>query len=240
MVGPATQEMEVVAMEALLESGKVFDLNDRANLKAAIENRKAVLLCGLRHPTAVEWTKRLQAEVEPLLRMRLCPIQGFVIDRWVAEYGCWHQVPGTCGFDAPRPGLCERMRTQYDMWKRATPKENEDAVAGRAQHPIYREHDAASQKVRDENERKASDAVLGAVDKLSDKRIKEFIAVERAVQTGETITAHGETERSLDRMRQASFRAEQESDLHDESQAMNPQDHPLRQTRATGGKHVRE
>ena len=238
MVGQPLQELEVVNMQALLE--RTYDLADRLALKKAIENRKFELTAGLAHPVAVEWTERLQREVEPLLRMRFCPRLGFVIDRWVAEFGCWHQIPGTCGFQAPRPGLCERMNTQYDMWKRATPKQNEDALAGKAKHPIYEERDKVSQEIRDANEKRSTDAVLAAVDSLSDKRIKEFVAVERAVQTGETIVAHGQTERSLDRMRQASFRAEQQSDLHDESQAVNPSEHPLMQERATGGKHVRK
>ena len=50
---------------------------------------------------------------------------------------------------------------------------------------------------------------MAAVDSLTEKRIKEFIEVERAIHTGETIVPHGATEKMLAHMRQASYAAEQ-------------------------------
>lgn len=226
-------------MQDFLTRGHVYDLNDRAQLEAAIEIRKAEIVAGLADPVALRWTAKLKNEVEPLLRMRFSPRFGYVIDRWVKEENCWHQIPGTLGFEGPKPGLCERMRTQYDMWKKASPKENEDAVAGRARHPILKEKDEQSSKVIAENERKSTEKVLTAVDSLSSQQISNFVAVERARHTGEKIIHHGADLKFMERV------AEQQKTSPAPPDDMgkycgNPGMHPKVYKRKSGGKHIRE
>lgn len=241
MTGPATDDVEVVWMRRYLDSGQLLDLGDRAQIQAAIEVRKAVILSGLAHPVAQKWTRKLQAEVEPLLRMRFDPRLGFVIDRWVELEGYWHKIPGAIGFEEPRPGLCQRMRTQYDMWKKASPKDNEDAIAGRARHPILKEKDAESAKVIKANEEKATDKVLAAVDSLSSKQIENFVAVERARHTGETIIHHGSDLKFMEHLEAQEKQgqaAEVSADLGND--CANPGMHPKLYKRASGGKHIRE
>ena len=217
-------DLESKTLADMLALGKWLT-HEVAAIERQIRDRREQVEAGLSLPTALHWTARLQA-LDAKLRLRWDFKQGWVIERAVEEWGCW-AICGVLGhryiplnlIDIMRAG--DMQRVGADKW-------------------LQQKRDAA-QKVRNTNEKHATDTVLGAVDKLSDKRIKEFIEVERAVQTGETIVAHGATERSLDRMRQASFRAQQSgaSDLHDESQSMNVSDHPLRQTRATGGRHIR-
>ena len=218
-----------------------MDLSDRAQLQAAIEVRKAVIVSGLAHPVAERWTKKLQKEVEPLLRMRFDPNLGFVIDRWVDSEGWWQKIPGVIGFQEPRPGLCERMRNQYDMWKKASPEDNEKAIRNEARHPILREKDEASEKIIKANDDKATDNVLAAVDSLSAKQRTEFIAVERARHTGEKIVHHGPDLKFMERLEEKEKSGTAEPVSPDMGpDCGNPGMNPKFLKRKTGGKHIRE
>lgn len=240
-VGPATADVEVITMQRFLDSGLCLDLNDRAQVEAAIELRKAELVSGLAHPTAQRWTKKLQQEVEPLLRMRLDPRVGFVIDRWVEGDGWWHKIPGAIGFQEPRPGLCERMRDQYDMWKKATPKENEDAMGNRARHPILQEKDKQSQKVIRANEQASTEKVMAAVDSLSTKQVENFLAVERARHTGEKLIHHGPDLRFMEHLEEKEKTGQAAAVSPDQGEdCANPGVHPKVYKRKSGGRHIRE
>jgi hypothetical protein len=223
MMPPHQTDLEAKTLADMLALGK-WDSHEVAHIERQLRDRQAQIEAGLTSGTSLHWTAQLQT-LDPRLRLRWDLKQGWVIDRAVPEWGCW-AICGVLGHRHVPLNLLDIMRAG-DMQRVGADKWLEQK----------RE---AAKRVRDANEKRSTDAVLGAVDRLTDKRIKEFIAVERAVQTGETIVAHGATERSLDRMRQASFRAEQQSDLHDTSQALNPADHPLLQKRETGGPHVRE
>jgi len=227
-------------MQRFLDSGLCLDLNDRRQVTLAIELRKAELIAGLSHPIARKWTKKLQKEVEPLLRMRLDPKLGFVIDRWVELDEWWHKVPGAIGFQEPRPGLCERMRGEYDMWKKATPKENEDAIAGRARHPIMQEKDAQSAKVIAANEAASNEKVLAAVDSLSEKRMKNFLDVERARHTGEKLIHHGPDLKFVEHVEQLEKSGKVQVSPDQGKDCANPGLAPKVHKRKSGGKHIRE
>jgi len=238
-LGQPTQDVEVVTLSRFLEQGRIYDLNERQQITAAIDRRKAEVTMGLADPVARSWTKKLQAEVEPLLRMRFCPRSGYVIDRWIAAEGYWHQIPGVIGFQPPREGLCQRMRTQYDMWRRSSPKEDEDAIAGRARHPILKEKDKESGRILAENERKSTDKVLAAVDSLSEKRMSNFLAVERARHTGEKLIHHGADLKFVEHVAEA----QKTTPAIPEDMGQycgNPGMNPKVLKRATGGKHIRE
>lgn len=53
------------------------------------------------------------------------------------------------------------------------------------------------------NERAGDDKVLEKVDELSDKQVKEFIDVTRALYTGETLVAHGEAAKVMEDIAEA-------------------------------------
>ena len=236
-LGPATQDVEIVTTQRTLDNERILDLADRANLQEAIEFRKSAIMVGLSDPVARTWTKKLQKEVEPLLRMRLDPVFGYVIDRWVEAEGYWHKIPGAIGFQPPKPGLCERMKTQYDMWKRSSPKEDEAAIQGKARHPIMQEKDAQSDKIKAENERKSTDKVLAAVDSLSEKQMKNFIEVERARHTGEKLIHHGPDLKfveHVDEVQKTTPAIPEDMGKYCANPGMNPKV----LTRKTGGKHI--
>lgn len=238
-VGLPTEDVEVVTAQRLLDSGQVMDLNDRAAFQAMIESRKSEILAGLADSVARYWTRKLQKEVEPLLRMRFSPRFGYVIDRWIAEQGFWHQVPGAIGFQPPKPGLCHRMKNQYDMWKQSSPKEDQDAIANRARHPILQKKDEASQKILAANEKASTDRVLAAVDSLSSKQIENFVAVERARHTGEKLIHHGADLKFVEHVEEV----QKTTPAIPEDQGKycgNPGMHPKVLKRKTGGKHIHE
>lgn len=238
-LGPPTQDVEIVTAQCALDSGRILDLADRAALQEAIEFRKSAIVVGLSDPVAKTWTKKLQKEVEPLLRMRLDPVFGYVIDRWVEAEGYWHKIPGAIGFQPPRPGLCERMKSQYDMWKKSSPKEDEAARLNQARHPILKEKDIESDKVKADNERKSTDKVLAAVDSLSEKSMKNFLDVERARHTGEKIIHHGADLRFVEHVAEAQKTTPaipEDMGEYCGNPGMNP--HVLK--RKTGGKHINE
>ncbi len=56
----------------------------------------------------------------------------------------------------------------------------------------------AAENQQQQNEAAATEKVLEAVDNMSSKQIKEFIAVEEAIASGDTITAHGDSLRFLE------------------------------------------
>ena len=95
---------------------------------------------------------------------------GWVVDRWIEEWQCWAPVavlgPGI------RQDLIEYLKAN-DL-QRIGPEKR------------LQEKRHAAGKVRAENERLANERVLEAIDGLSARQIKEFIQVEKAVQTGET------------------------------------------------------
>lgn len=93
------------------------------------------------------------------------------------------------------------------------------------------EKDKAAELRQKANEQANNNAVLARIDKMSSKQIKEFIAVEEAIQSGDKIIAHGESEKILERakaeyLRQAKIaeeRGEQVPTFHDDTRhAINP------------------
>jgi len=226
MVGPATQEFEIQAMLDFLDHGGVMNLDDRAHVNQMIEIRKAQIVAGLANPVAQRWTKKLQEEVEPLLRMRFCPVYGYVIDRWVAEGPYWRQIPGTIGFQEPRPGLCDRMKTKYDMWKKSTPKDDEAALRNEARHPILAEADVRSAAIRQENEKKGEEIVLNAIESLSSKSIQQFLDVERARHTGEKVVHHGSDLTFVERVDEAAKKNMAMGKRPAQQKSMNPGHRP--------------
>lgn len=150
-------------------------------IERKVRNRRAEVEAGLSPSTASHWTARLRL-LDPQLRLRWDFSQGWVIERAVPEWGCW-AVCGVIGHRCVPLNLIEILR-RGDM-QRYSPSE----------YLAMKRESAA--KVRESNEKRSNDAVLGAVDKLTDKRCKEFLEVEQAVRSGETIVAHGATEKSL-------------------------------------------
>jgi hypothetical protein len=96
----------------------------------------------------------------------------------------------------------------------------------------------AAEKVEAQNERASMDKVMAAVDQLSTKQLENFIAVEEARASGETITARGEDAKFLERAAEDRRKALAEAEARGETlaldigdRAMNPGMHPKRYKR---------
>jgi hypothetical protein len=191
------------------------------DIERKVYDRRAWIEAGLSSPTAAHWTAKLQT-LDPQLRLRWDFKDGWVVERNVESWGCW-AVCGVLGMRCVPLNLLDILRAG-DM-QRYAPGEY-----------LRLKREAAAAKV-DANDRAGTALVAAAVDKLTDKRIKEFVSVERAIQTGEPIVARGETERMLSHMHQASYAAEQTAER---TVGENPHMHPLKLKRKTGGAHVRQ
>lgn len=220
-------DVEVSTLTDMLFLGK-WQAHEVATIQRQLEDRKAQIMGGLGSATQRHWTEKVQREVDDCCRVRRDPIFGWFLDRWVEDLMCWHPVGyiGTGGRaevqhvgahgapilvtvdDKVRPDLVYYLKS-HDM-----------------QRPGYLEEKrAASKAVRDANEKAGTEKVLAAVDSLSSKRLKEFIAVERAIQTGETVTMHGPCMTMFDRLTDAGKKAPPGP------QSLNPGQHPLRAKR---------
>jgi hypothetical protein len=164
------------------------------------------------------WTLEVQRRVDTNCRVRRDPVHGWMLDRWIDDLDCWHPVgyigaggrleDGNVVEDKVRSDLISFLR-EHDM-----------------QRPGYLEEKAAkAEAIRLENERKATEKVLLAVDSLSDKRLREFVEVEKAIQTGDTVTMHGETFRQFEAMTEAGKKAPPGPE------SINPGLHPLKHKR---------
>jgi hypothetical protein len=205
-------DIEVSTLAFMLEHGQ-WAPSEVAHIERQLEDRKAQLLGGLGSATQLHWTLKVQAEVDDCCRVRHDPTHGWMLDRWIEDLGCWHAVGyiGTGGRledgnvvdDKVRPDLVTFLKA-HDM-----------------QRPNYFiEKAAKANAIRLANEAAATNKVLMAVDSLSEKRLKEFLAVEKAIQTGETVTMHGETFRQFEAMTEAGKKA------HPEPDGVNPGLHP--------------
>lgn len=200
----AELDIEVLTLGQMLEQGK-WTPTEVATIQRQLNDRKAQITSGLGSPTQLYWTMKVQREVDKDCRVRHDPTHGWMLDRWVAEVGCWHPV-GYIGFggkleegsrekvieDVIRPDLIPFLKSR-DM-----------------QRPGYlAEKEAASQAIRDANDKAGTDKVLAAVDRMPEKNVREFMEVEKAIHTGEKIVAHGATAAMLDKMHRASVQAGQ-------------------------------
>lgn len=75
----------------------------------------------------------------------------------------------------------------------------------------------AAEKQQKENDRVATEKVLGVVDQMGAKQMEQFIAVEEAIQNGETITAHGSDLAFLERANADKQRALKEAEERGET-----------------------
>lgn len=215
-------DIEVSTLSFMLANG-MWSPSEVAKIERQLEDRKAQILGGLGSVSQIYWTLKVQREVDDCCRVRHDPIHGWMLDRWVEDIGCWHAVGyiGSGGKldtdndgnekvinDKVRPDLIQYLKA-HDM-----------------QRPGYfKEKAAASAAIRLANEKAATDRVLMAVDSMTDKRLKEFLSVEKAIQTGETVTMHGETMRQFEAMTEAGKKAPEGP------QSLNPGLHPLKHKR---------
>lgn len=223
---PDYMDIEVGTLAYMLANGK-WAPHEVAHIERQIQDRKAQILGGLGTAYQIAWTLRIQIEVDDKCRVRRDPIHGWMLDRLIEDPPCWHPVGyiGQGGHLETVDGVDEHSNrvqitsVQGDIIR-------PDLVHYLKSHDMQRpgyfiEKAAKSAAIRLENEKNATTRVLAAVDSLSDKRLKEFLSVEKAIQTGDTVTMHGETFRQFEAMTEAGKLAPEGP------QSLNPGLHPL-------------
>lgn len=117
-----------------------------------------------------------------------------VIERYTDEAKCWMHImfwPDYGGIPWSVEQVIEKMN-ECDMQRWSTP----------AEYKRYK--DGLSAKVREANIIKAQETMNNTLLSLGSKRLANFIEVERAFQTGERVTLHGEALKSIEHMVQSS------------------------------------
>jgi hypothetical protein len=149
------------------------------------------------------WQSAL-AELDPLLAARWDIDQDcIVVDIWIEQWGYWQTVM-VCREPDGSP-----MRTGEQCLRRVLDtlyRSNTQKLYSNSGEMLRakREQGDATKKIK-EGER--TEAMLAAVDKLSNKSVGQFIDAHRAIHTGEKIVAHGADEKTLETFASASAKA---------------------------------
>ncbi len=171
--------------------------------------------------------ERKLREIDPLLRLRwdFEHESGgmYVIDRYAPDMGCyitlfwWSHTLG-------EGGAIRAILLASDMQRADTPK---------AYHQLKQSLVDAALKRKD---KERAEAALAAVDQLSNARIRNFLAVERAMQIGEKVHVRGEDARWLNK----SYELTKAGMIPDVGGAINPGMHPFRHRRMSrpGGYNI--
>jgi hypothetical protein len=242
--GRDTWDIEVATLTDMLEKG-MWEAHEVSHIKRQLADRVAAISAGLGSPTQIYWTLKVQKEVDANCRVRHDRHYGWMLDRWVDSLACWHPV-GYVGAGG-RAVKIEENGTEVTIVE--DDKVRPDLVTflkeRDMQRPGYVEEKMATQAaIREANEKRSTEKVLTAVDSLSTRRLKEFIEVERAMQTGELVTMKGATRESWDKMEKSQLKyAKEHGELPPVAKAdkaMNPGHHPKLLKRVKGGKHQHE
>ena len=189
MTGPALADYQVVVAEDSLARG-LWMPSEVSRVYALIEERKQRVRDGL--AIAPEcWTKRLQAEIDPLLRVRWEYDSGgmWVVDRWVEAEHYWFPVASGVILedrlmDVFRQGDLQRIGPDKRLEQKRT-----------------------QARLRQElNDRKVDTRIDAAIDSMTVKQQMEFVQVEEAIAAGDTITAHGNDNHILTKLEDAARR----------------------------------
>lgn len=91
--------------------------------------------------------------------------------------------------------------------------------------------------IQERNEVASNDRLRGVIDNMSNTQVKKFVEVEKAIQTGETVTMHGDDRRFYDKALANTQKVEGEGGkvTDDEAMVQNPGAHPkLHQHKSLG------
>ncbi len=131
--------------------------------------------------------ERKLKEIDPCLVLRWDFAQGlYAIDRYAADLGC-HLTIFFWSHTLGEGGAIRAILLASDMQRYDTPQ---------AYHALKQE--LVDNALRGQ-EKKRAEAALAAVDSLSDARIRNFLAVERAMQIGEKVHVTGEDAKWLNK-----------------------------------------
>lgn len=215
---PAHADIEAVAQANIIPQLPMFDGDDgmgqataRAYLVDRLERWQSGYTAGKVHRTII----RQLHSVDPLLTLRWdFEQQLYAIDRFAPELGCYLTIfywSHTLG----EGGAIRAILLASDMQRADTPQ---------AYHQCKQELVNAALK---RNDKTRAEAALAAVDQLTNDRIRNFLAVERAMQIGEKVDVRGEDARWLNK----SYELTRTGQIPNIGSAINPNMHPFRHRR---------
>lgn len=171
----------------MLNQGK-WRLEEYQQIRRTIYARKAMIEDGARAAPRY-WNDRL-LEVDADLRARWdYERRCWAVDTWVTEWRCWVPLLWVVNEQGDPAPFTEQLLIDLkagDMRRWDNPEE----------YLRFKREKAG--KRRKENLRLHNERVGEAVEKMSEKRIREFLAVTHALKTGERIIAHGPMLRFLE------------------------------------------
>lgn len=213
-------DLEAVAQHNILHLLPLQDSAEegmgQATARLYLETHLELLQTGIVRARDHQFVERKIQEADPNLRLRWDYKQGlFAIDRFAPQLG--HHLTIFFWSHTLGEGLAIRaILLASDMQRADTPQ---------AYHKLKQEMVNAALK-RKESER--AENALAAVDQLSTERIKNFLAVERALQIGEKIHVSGDDAKWLNRQ----YERTQAGLIPDvPTQAINPGMHPFKHRR---------
>lgn len=187
--GPPLAIADVVCLDNMLQRG-MWSASETAQIQRNVTILREAASAGL-SKVPPDYQAKLE-QIDPLLRARF----DFVVDMWAIER--WVEEDGFNRWEliAHRHNLNDRLLADLragDTWK-----------DGKSPEEILREKREAAQAKEKANDRAGDERIAAAVDSLSHKQQREFIAVENAVASGEKVTCHGPMETFMDRQYEAS------------------------------------
>jgi hypothetical protein len=151
---------------------------------------------------APQWIRRELKALDPFLDIRWDYFGSqWIVDRYSRKDRAWVMV-----LEWPHSLDIRmiQMLQEADMWRFATP---EDYLA-------YKRAKSAAKRL--ENEKKSDEKVAEAIDNLSRREAQEFVEVEQALKTGETVEFAGESLATMEKMHESYKRASAMGDAFDD------------------------
>lgn len=119
------------------------------------------------------------------------------VEQWIPALDCW-MVNGYFLINTPAREILATLQAG-DPRKRTADEELADR----------REKAAAK---RESNDRASTDRILGAVDRMTNSQVENFVAVEGALHTGENITLRGDDRRRIEKLEEQTRKAAHQGD----------------------------
>jgi hypothetical protein len=216
-------DIEVSTLQYMLERG-MWAPSEVAHIQRQLDDRKAQIMSGLGSASQIFWTLKVE-QLDSNCRVRRDPVHGWMLDRWLDDPGAWQAIGyiGSGGklekvdekeqFADQGPGfLAANPDGSMSLCRVIDDRVRPDLIDFLRERDMQRpgyfmEKAAKSAAIRLSNEKANTNRVLAAVDSLTEKRLKEFLQVEKAIQTGDTVTMHGETLRQFEKMTEAGKQA---------------------------------
>lgn len=220
-------DAELQTMESILPR---LPMAVREDYKKCIQYHKDYIESGLT-PISWEYQEILQA-LDPYLRLRWdMQCRCYIIERVDTGLRAWIRLfrwanddgsPKNLSLSACREIVAKLQASDMRRW--ATPHE-------------YLQHKRRkAQEIQRSNAAKVEDELYGVIDDMTNRQIKEFIDVERAIATGERVDVVGQDAATMNmwhELAKAGYGPMDGLDLPDDCEAINPHQSP---TAPTGGR----